>query len=1144
MRFNIFAVLVILAAIFAGCDDDGGGGGLGTPTIEITSGPSGLVTEKYVTFSWQGTDTKVGIAHYFYGLNVVPNTYTENTSVTLGPLSSGDYTFSVIAVNKNAISSSSATRDFNVSVLENVLPTVQITDGPTDNTVDTTPTFTYSGTDNDGTISGYWVGIDTNPPTTWTTSTSWTSPALSLGNHTFYVVARDNEGGLSNASSLSFEVIYISNPPTVSIDSGPTGDTDDTTPTFTYSATDNDGTIAGYYVGIDTNPPTTATNSTSFTSSSLSPGSHTFYVYAVDDSGTESTVASRTFNVLAPNYPPTVSIVSGPNNTTTNPRPTFQYTGSDNDGYIAGYWVGFDGPPTEFMSSNETSYSPVSPLDNGIHTFYVRAQDDDGALSDCASRTFNYDSGGVSSNIPYELDFGTRDVIFDETRGFIYFTDYDGRRMVRVDASTGLIDDEAYFSHYPDSMSITPDGTRLFVCLRIKDEYPDEGTGWWKVVELQLDTFTKYFGYDIDFDPIDIVVTDAGRPVMSEAEGDDTTYKMIGYITLHPDQRQIYATGVNDDHIYKYLVRDIGSFAYSSTYYMGEDPYDKGTYRTTGKKFVHPDGHFLITGGGDVFTSSPVESYDMLYLKSLDNSRTITDLCFYEPNDLILAAEGNSVAFYNLQSAEKLSAHTITLDDETVKWTGVCDDKVFAIVNTGNSTYLRYYDWPMTFPTGGGNANTVPTPSLVTNPTDNVSIDEMIVFSAQGASDAEDNADDLLVRWDFNNDGLYDTSWTYNKNASYIYDSCGIKIIRLQVKDTLGAVGTSLYTMQIGPNDVENPYLFDPPANDSFSVFGHVGEVVVDDSTEYCYMTIPGLYKMVEVDLAGGQITREIDMNNATGIYADMESMCISPDGSTIYVAMLNGRHSEANDLGKGYIAVVDVTSFTLTRYFDTRGPLTLDNNGIDPIDIVATDAGIVIVTSGSGGLSPETTKIQAFDASTGAILGYTTASRNALMSLSADQSTVFVTDPSGINWPWDSNINAYLVNSGDISWSYDSPYEEYLAGEQEDDEARFGGKVWAEPGGSYVLSRGGDVFDTSDLNYVTSYGEYTTIDMAFDSTAGYAYSLQNNFLYMHDYATFAYVDRTNLGKLFSHLFVTASGNVYMLRRSLNGTDVICLTPK
>lgn len=59
-------------------------------------------------------------------------------------------------------------------------------------------------------------------------------------------------------------------------------------------------------------------------------------------------------------------------------------------------------------------------------------------------------------------------------------------------------------------------------------------------------------------------------------------------------------------------------------------------------------------------------------------------------------------------------------------------------------------------------------------------------FDASGCMDVEDLTADLEVRWDWNNDGIFDTSWTTTKTASYTYSSPGAKTIKLEVRDTGG----------------------------------------------------------------------------------------------------------------------------------------------------------------------------------------------------------------------------------------------------------------------------------------------------------------------------------------------------------------------
>ncbi len=85
-------------------------------------------------------------------------------------------------------------------------PAVLITSGPTGTVQTDTVTFTWSGTDSDGTVSGYFASIDESTPTIFTTATSRAFTGLGLGGHTFYLRAADNQGALSQVVSRSFTI--------------------------------------------------------------------------------------------------------------------------------------------------------------------------------------------------------------------------------------------------------------------------------------------------------------------------------------------------------------------------------------------------------------------------------------------------------------------------------------------------------------------------------------------------------------------------------------------------------------------------------------------------------------------------------------------------------------------------------------------------------------------------------------------------------------------------------------------------------------------------------------------------------------------------------------------------------------------------
>jgi len=379
------------------------------PVISWVSKPDGIVREVSHAFTWQLNTILSPVVRYFYGLDENPPTNEiTSTSVIIPAPSLGSHTFRVYAQTSLLQNSNILETTFTAdNAAANILPTVTIDSGPSGTTYDNTPTFTYTGTDSDGTIAGYFVSIDINPPDIWTTGNSWTSTELSNTAHTFFVIARDNEGKNSSVASQTFTVIPPSpnELPSVTILSGPSGTTYDNTPTFTYEGLDNDGVIVGYFVSIDTDPPDFWTIDNSWTSPELPLGPHTFYVTAQDNDGANSNRASRPFTVEeVPNQPPTVSILSGPSGTTYDNTPTFTYEGFDSDGTIAGYFVSIDiNPPDIWTTQNSWTSSELSC---GSHTFYVMAQDNDETNSNILTLSFMIDPTPAPNTIHVSEEFG------------------------------------------------------------------------------------------------------------------------------------------------------------------------------------------------------------------------------------------------------------------------------------------------------------------------------------------------------------------------------------------------------------------------------------------------------------------------------------------------------------------------------------------------------------------------------------------------------------------------------------------------------------------------------------------------------------------------------------------------------------------
>ncbi|RLD79504.1 MAG: hypothetical protein DRJ15_09260 [Bacteroidetes bacterium] len=83
-------------------------------------------------------------------------------------------------------------------------------------------------------------------------------------------------------------------------------------------------------------------------------------------------------------------------------------------------------------------------------------------------------------------------------------------------------------------------------------------------------------------------------------------------------------------------------------------------------------------------------------------------------------------------------------------------------------------------------------------------------LDASGSTDQETPANELLVRWDGNDDGTWETEFTTVKTATVTYDTEGTYTIRLQVKDGGGLTSATTQQVTVTANGNEAP---DAPAN-------------------------------------------------------------------------------------------------------------------------------------------------------------------------------------------------------------------------------------------------------------------------------------------------------------------------------------------
>ena len=261
-------------------------------------------------------------------------------------------------------------------------PQTVIDSGPSGPTDSATATFGFSSPQGAGSFACRIDGAPFAP-----CSSPKTFTRLGDGSHTFYARARGARGALDpTPASRSF--VVDTRAPALTIDSGPSGATNDPTPTFAFSSPEGGLT---YTCSIDAGTPAPAPCSgpgAEQPSQALADGAYVFRVVATDAAG-NATTATREFSVDT--SPPDVSVDSGPSGRVAGPRPTFGFSSTDT---TAAFACSIDnGTPDFGPCSGDGTDRPPAALTGGSYTFRVRATDAAGNAA-VATRAFRIRTDG------------------------------------------------------------------------------------------------------------------------------------------------------------------------------------------------------------------------------------------------------------------------------------------------------------------------------------------------------------------------------------------------------------------------------------------------------------------------------------------------------------------------------------------------------------------------------------------------------------------------------------------------------------------------------------------------------------------------------------------------------------------------------
>ncbi len=169
---------------------------------------------------------------------------------------------------------------------------------------------------------------------------------------------------------------------------------------------------------------------------------------------------------------------------------------------------------------------------------------------------------------------------------------------------------------------------------------------------------------------------------------------------------------------------------------------------------------------------------------------------------------------------------------------------------------------------GGGSTSTNKAPTAEANGPYNGFVGQVITFDGSGSTDTDGTI--AGYRWDFTNDGTYDTGWLTTPTTTYTFTAKGTYTVRLQVKDDDGATGTDTATVTIltANNPPTKPIVTGPITGHKNTVYDYtaVSTDADNDTIQYIFTWDDGT-NTTTVFLANGTMTTQNHSWAAAGRY-------------------------------------------------------------------------------------------------------------------------------------------------------------------------------------------------------------------------------------------------------------------------------------
>lgn len=522
----------------------------------------------------------------------------------------------------------------------------------------------------------------------------------------------------------------------------------------------------------------------------------------------------------------------------------------------------------------------------------------------------------VGSAVSFELDFSVDDMVIDNGRNKMYVSNRDSKKLHVVNLDTGLVESVFDFAYFPEALVMSTDGEYLYVALSTQDFYlyradlDQEG----HIAEINLNTLNKTREIHITTDPYDIAFSN-NKLIITSGSGqttnvhmyriDDDTEVTSSFNISASFNIEIHANGlwayIFKGDTYKEVI-SVAKFNISGN--TIDHLYMKYISQTTGLR-CHPDGDFCLSYDGSIRYSSNVGENDLEKYDIYSNTH-VNELIFDEVDSTIITLENTFLKYYN--SDTFLYIGTINLFGSG-DFIGISGDFIYVLRTESDKTYID----KMARPCIGCGSNNPPIAGISISPSTGGDTATNYTFDASPSSDTEDSLSSLIVRWDWDSDGEYDTDFSSIKTAERWFNLSGSKTVTVQVQDTKGLTATDSVTFDVVQGidygiSVSGgiPYQFDFAASD----------ILFDEDRETLYLLDKTNMRVYFVDVLTGLSFKYFQLQHIPHIMAS------NPDGSKLYVAQWNRDFDESAqiiDLDKmtTFIAEFDLGTESKLREFE-----------------------------------------------------------------------------------------------------------------------------------------------------------------------------------------------------------------------------------